>query len=199
MRRPSAATSADRRGYRPGRRRCSASRWPRLGFCGRNGGPYITEFSRPLAASIASRRASASSRIGRRCQSRRLSGSAADAGRIAGRRLSIDRARDDQPMDWLEPPAAADELACQPFEQLGMVGTVARCAEVVGRAHQALAEMVLPEPVDNHSRQQAAGAVVDVGEPPGQRHPLVGRAEHRRSGSSNADGTARPTTRACAR
>ena len=46
---------------------------------GRNGGPYIAPLSRPLTASIASRSASASSRTGRRCQSRRFSGSAARA------------------------------------------------------------------------------------------------------------------------
>ena len=41
-----------------------------------------------------------------------------------------------------------------------MIGPVAGRAEVVGRAHQAFAEVVLPEPVDNNPRQEAAGAVL---------------------------------------
>ena len=198
MRRPSAARSPDHRGCRPGRRRCSRVEIASAGILGRNGGPYIAEFRRPLAASIASRMASASSRIGSAVPEQAVVGVDGHAGRIARRRLAIDRARDDQPMNRLEPPAAADQLASQPFEQLGMVGPVAGRAEVVGRAHQALAEVVLPEPVDNHPRQQGAGAVVDVGEPLGQRHPLVSRAERSRSGSSELTARPRPS-RACAR
>ena len=64
-------------------------------------------------------------------------------------------------------------------------------AEIVGRPHQPLAEMVLPEPVDDHSCQQAAGAVVDVGQPLGQRRPLVGRPEH---GESRIDRRATAST-----
>ena len=38
-------------------------------------------------------------------------------------------------------------------------------AEVARRGDDAAAEVVLPEPVDDHARQQLAGAVVDVGDP----------------------------------
>ena len=58
-----------------------------------------------------------------------------------------------------------------------MIGPVARAAEVVGGPHQPLAEVVLPEPVDDHAGQQAAGAAVDVGQPLGHRRAAVGRAE----------------------
>ena len=79
-----------------------------------------------------------------------------------------------------------------------MIGPVAGCAEIVGRAHQALAEVVLPEPVDDHPCQQAARAVVDIGQPLGHRRAPVGRAE-RRIAIVPCDARPGATTRALAR
>ncbi len=53
-----------------------------------------------------------------------------------------------------------------------MRGLVAHRAEIAGRADQAAAEVVLPEPVDDHPRRQG---IVRVGEPVGQRRAPAGR------------------------
>ena len=74
-------------------------------------------------------------------------------------------------MDRLEPPAVLDERRRQPVEQFGMAGAVALGAEVVDRLHQPGAEVVLPEPVDDHpGRQRMLGR----GQPAGQPGARVG-------------------------
>ena len=47
-------------------------------------------------------------------------------------------------------------------------------AEVADRAHQSLSEMVLPDAIDHHPRQQRPRALVDVGDPFGQGATLLG-------------------------
>ena len=64
----------------------------------------------------------------------------------------------------------------EPFEQLGMRRPLALHAEIVGRADDPFAEMMLPEAVDDHPREQRPGAVLDVGHPVGQRRRAGRRA-----------------------
>ena len=108
---------------------------------------------------MASRISSASSRWTVRFQSRRLSGSTRCAVSTslsaALGRLAIRRRGHDQPVQRLEPPAARHELARQPVEQLGMRRRLAQPAEVARCGHEPLAEMILPDPVDDHPRAQA--------------------------------------------
>ena len=139
-------------------------------------GPYIVVSSVPLTASIASRIASASSRRGGRRQKQRLSGSAGARAASASAALHVDGAGHDQLVDRLEPPAVADQLAGQPVEQLGMRRRLPLLAEVARRGDDPAAEVVLPEPVDDHPGQQVARAPVDVGEPVGQGRPAIRRS-----------------------
>ena len=66
----------------------------------------------------------------------------------------IRRAGDDQPVHRLQAPASADQLGGQPVQQLGVRRLFAHRAEVAGRGDESAAEMMLPEPVDDHPRGQ---------------------------------------------
>ena len=57
-----------------------------------------------------------------------------------------------------------------------MRGAFPLLAEVAGGGDDPAAEVVLPEPVDDHPRQQVAGPPVDVGEPVRQGRPAIRRA-----------------------
>ena len=61
---------------------------------------------------------------------------------------------DQQLEEPLHVPARLAELDGQPVEQLGMRGKLAADAEVAGRADQAGAEDLLPEPVDRDAGRQ---------------------------------------------
>jgi len=63
--------------------------------------------------------------------------------------LPVDRRGHDQAVDVLDAPSFFDELARQPVEQVGMGRALAARAEILGRLHQADAEMLLPEPIDD--------------------------------------------------
>ena len=59
----------------------------------------------------------------------------------------------------------------------GWVGQLAEHAEVAGRVDQPAAEMVQPDPVDQHAADQrvrAAGQVPGVGQPPAGRRLACG-------------------------
>ena len=73
----------------------------------------------------------------------------------------------------LEPPAVFDQLQRQPVEQLRMRGQLALQTEIVGRIHNAAAEMMLPQAVGHHPREQVPRAVFGVRKPIGQRTPAV--------------------------
>ena len=108
----------------------------------------------PLAASIESRIASASSRRGgNRHKSRAVASTLQPVG-PRGRRLPIGGRRQDQPMDVLQRPAAADQFVRQPIEQLGMRRAAAVMPEIGGRLDDAAAEMVMPEPIHHHASRQ---------------------------------------------
>ena len=92
------------------------------------------------------------------------------------RALRVDGAGNNQLMNVLKAPIMCHQFARQPVEQLRVGRLLALEAEVAGRAHQTLAEMVLPEPIDDDASQQMAGALVDVGDPGGQGFAAVGGA-----------------------
>ena len=57
-------------------------------------------------------------------------------------------------MERLEPPAPRHELVGEPLQELRMRGPLPADAEVADRAHQALPEVVLPDPIDHHAGQE---------------------------------------------
>ena len=77
------------------------------------------------------------------------------------RRHAVGAREQDQPVHPLDPPAAVHELGGQPVEQFGMRRRLAELAEVVGRGHDAPAEVVLPEPVD-HAPGPSSGCARSV-------------------------------------
>ena len=80
----------------------------------------------------------------------------------------VGAAGQDQAVKCLQAPAVLDEPVGQPVEQLGMGRRLAHRAEVARGSHQADAEVVLPDPVDDHASRQGVGRVdqpVRQGEP----------------------------------
>ncbi len=69
-------------------------------------------------------------------------------------------------MHGLNAPAAADQLIGQPVEQLGMAGTGAHVAEIVGSSDDAASEVIIPEAVGHHPGGEG---VLGVGDPAGQQ------------------------------
>ena len=124
---------------------------------------------------MASRIASASSRRWGRRQQSVFSGSSFERAGSSSAVWRVDGAGHHQLVDRLEPPAAADQLGGEPVEQFGVRRPLALRAEVAGRGDDPPAEVVLPEPVDDHPGQQVAGAGVDVGHPVRQARPAVRR------------------------
>ena len=68
--------------------------------------------------------------------------------------LAVGGGVEDQPVQLLDRPTLVDELERQIVEQLGMAGPSSGHAEVVRRGHQPLAEVVLPDAVDEHARKE---------------------------------------------
>jgi hypothetical protein len=68
-------------------------------------------------------------------------------------------------------PAARDELGGQPVEQFGVRRRFAHLAEVARRAHDALAEVMLPDAVHHHPRREG---VIGRDEPLGKTTPRIG-------------------------
>ena len=119
---------------------------------------------------MASRISSASSRRGACRQTRRLAGVDGEV-RGARRRVeAIGPARHDRPDEPLDRPAVADEPRGQVVEQFRVRGRVARRAEVVDAPHQARAEEVLPDPVDEDAGRER---VLLAREPTGQLEPAA--------------------------
>src|SRR5690606_1841148 len=73
----------------------------------------------------------------------------------------------------LEVPAAILELDREPIEKLGMGGALSLAAEVLGRAHETIAENLLPEIVHDHPRDDG---VVPRGEPTREPEAVSRRA-----------------------
>ena len=70
-----------------------------------------------------------------------------------------------------QPPA--DKLVSEPFQKLRMRGPLAADAEVADRAHQALPEVMLPDPIDHHARQEGPGPLIHVSDPVRKRPSLA--------------------------
>ena len=87
----------------------------------------------------------------------------------AGENLAVDR---------LHRPAAADEVGGEPVEQFRMRRPPAADAEIVRRGDEAAAEVMLPDPVDHHSRREG---MIGARQPLGQFEPAAA-GERRRGG-----------------
>ena len=81
---------------------------------------------------------------------------------VVERPLPIRRGAEDHPMQRLERSACGEQLRRQRIEQLRMTRTDAAEAEIIGRGHEPPPEVMVPEPVDDHSRGQRVL---------GRRHP----------------------------
>ena len=95
-------------------------------------------------------------------------------GSVEGGVLEINRTGHDQPVQRFQFPTALHEFVRQPFQQFRMRGRVAAHAEIVDRANQTLTEMMLPDAIHHHSRDQRARAVLGIGHPFRQGAPLLG-------------------------
>src|SRR5262245_9459090 len=84
-------------------------------------------------------------------------------------------------------PAAFDELNRQPVEQFGMRRRFASRAEIFGGRYQPLAEILLPDAVNNDAGSQR---IVPVHDPFSQAEPIrrrVFRERMQRGGNARAD------------
>ena len=77
-----------------------------------------------------------------------------------------------QPVHRLDAPAALDELGREPVEQFRMRRPLAHLAEVARRAHDAFAEVMLPDPVHHDARGQR---ILRRRKPLGESAPPPGR------------------------
>ena len=93
------------------------------------------------------------------------------------RRLAKGGTGDDQPVNRLDAPAAGDELAGEPVEQLRVGGQIAHRAEIAGRGDEPAAEVAAPDPVDHHPGRQG---MIRGDQPVGQHRPPAGRMGQRR-------------------
>ena len=99
--------------------------------------------------------------------------------------LLVGRGQHDEPVHRLDRPARIHESRGEMVEQLGMRRPFPARAEVVGSADQALAEVVLPDPVDHDAgRQRMIGTRQPVGQLPtaaplGDRLPMLARQDPR--------------------
>ena len=92
--------------------------------------------------------------------------------RIDLRRLAIRRRQHHQSLNRFDMPTIGHELRGQPIQQLRMRRVSPHRAKIVRRRHNALAEMILPQPIDNHPRRQR---VIVTRQPFGQRRSAAGR------------------------
>src|SRR5215510_9421435 len=93
---------------------------------------------------------------------------------VESARLAVGIREQDQTMHRLPTPATLHEFGRHPVEQLGMARTISRGAEIAGRLHDALPEMVLPDAIDGHARGQR---VVGARDPFGQLATAISRIE----------------------
>ena len=87
--------------------------------------------------------------------------------------LHIGRARHDELVNRLQPPASADEFSGQPIEEFLIGGPVPDAAEIIAGFDQSDTEVVLPETVDDHPRQQGSSPLVNVREPSREALPAI--------------------------
>ena len=130
-----------------------------------------------------------------------MSASIGVEGRVVARRLAIDGAADDQPMQCLERLAVVAQLDGQPVEQLGMRRQGAVAAEVVGRVDDPAAEVIVPDAIDDRPPGEH---VLRAGEPVGQGGPAaslvvgIGQVEHGPAGPARSRASpARPASPGC--
>src|SRR5688572_19844808 len=73
-------------------------------------------------------------------------------------------------------PAGADEFRGQRIEQFRMRGWNAELPEVVWRAYEAFAEVILPDAVDHHARGER---IVGAGDPARELEPSAAGLDDR--------------------
>ena len=83
-------------------------------------------------------------------------------------------------MDLLERPARVNQTVCEPIEKLWVSRSVPHSAKIVGSSDEPAAEMVLPDPVDDHSCGQR---VCGIGDRASQFEPATSGGEQRPVGS----------------
>ena len=71
-------------------------------------------------------------------------------------------------MDRFQMPAAPDELAGKPLEEFRVGRGIGLGAEVARRRDQPGAEVLLPDPVDDHAGGEASRSSLGIGDPAGQ-------------------------------
>ena len=62
-------------------------------------------------------------------------------------------------MQGLDRPARTTEFRGQIIQQLRMAWSLSPEAEIVGRGHQAATHVLLPNPINHHSRRKRIGRV----------------------------------------
>ena len=93
--------------------------------------------------------------------------------RVHIRALLIRGGEHDQAMQRLQLPAATDQFAREIVEQFRMRWRAALDAEVIDRRDDALPEMLLPDAVHDHPREQVSGSALGVRHPVPERHARV--------------------------
>ena len=93
--------------------------------------------------------------------------------RVHIRALLIRGGEHDQAMQRLQFPAATDQFAREIVEQFRMRWRAALDAEVIDRRDDALPEMLLPDAVHDHPREQVSGSGLGVRHPVPERHARV--------------------------
>ena len=139
---------------------------------GNTPGPPISGFSSPVIASMLSRISSAARRRGGKYASSESAGSIASSLSRSGCSPDclIGGRLHDQSVQLLDRPVVLDEPGRQPIEQLGVRGPGAHRTEVVRRRHDAFAEMLLPDAVDDDAGRER---VARAGDPFGERQPAA--------------------------
>ena len=97
-------------------------------------------------------------------------------GRRHARGLAVGGGEDDLAVELLEAPALRDEAPREPVEQFGVRGLVAELAEIVGRASDPAAEVILPDAVDDGAGGER---VVGLGDPRSECGAAAGRVFER--------------------
>ena len=109
-------------------------------------------------------------------------------GRRHARGLAVGGGEDDLAVELLEAPALRDEAPREPVEQFGVRGLVAELAEIVGRASDPAAEVILPDAVDDGAGGER---VVGLGDPRSECGTAAGRvferSDHGRLGGDEGE------------
>ena len=85
--------------------------------------------------------------------------------------LPIRFRQDDELVDVLQAPAVCDEFVREEIEQLGMAWGIAAETKIAGRGDEALAEVMMPEAVDDDTSGEW---IFGMGDPVGEGKSALG-------------------------